>query len=148
MRRAFNSMGLGTTLGMPDNLSEAKAQWCLSLPFFCSAATLQASQALMTPDLVYAPVTALLPPSAPASATVAPYMPTQAEIDASIAAAAAQGNADFASTITDTSGNLAAVAAAQPSFWSSIPTWLWLVLGGGAFFLMVAPSGGPRIYGR
>src|ERR1017187_8679952 len=128
-------MGLGATLGMPDNLSEAEAMWCLAFPFFCSAATLQASQALMTPGLVYAPVNPLPAPAAPASAIVAPYMPTQAEIDASIAAAAAQGNTDFAGTIADTSGNLAAVAAAQPSFWSNIPTWAWL-LGAGAFFLI------------
>ena len=148
MRRAINSMGLGTTAGMPDNLSELEAMWCLQFPFFCSTATVQAANALMNPGLVYAPVSALPTVGAPSSTT-----PTQSDIDALIAAAAAQGQSDFANTINQTAANLAAQpgGADAPSGgfdWSSIPTWLWLVLGGGVFLLMVAPSGGPRIYGR
>jgi hypothetical protein len=134
-------MGLGTTLGMPDNLSELEAMWCLQFPFFCSTATVQASQALMTPGLVYSPVSPLPAPSAPAD-------PSNPSVDAAIAAANAQGQANFAATVSDTSANITAVPVSSGFDWSSIPTWLWLVLGGGVFFLMVAPSGGPRIYGR
>ena len=53
LMRRTSRRGLGATLGMPDNLSEAKAQWCTTFPFFCSAATVAASNGLLNPDLYY-----------------------------------------------------------------------------------------------
>jgi hypothetical protein len=135
-------MGLGTTLGMPDNLSELEAMWCLQFPFFCSTATVQASQALMTPGLVYSPVSPLPAPSAPAD-------PSNPSVDAAIAAANAQGQANFQNTIDQTAANLAAAGGNDPNNpTSGMPTWLWWVLGGGLALAVVWPSGGPRIYGR
>jgi hypothetical protein len=56
--------GLGSTWGMPDNLSEAKAMWCDTFPFFCSADTVAASGGLLNPDLYYPnpPTPPLAPP--------------------------------------------------------------------------------------
>lgn len=154
MRRVINSMGLGTTLGMPDNLSEAEAMWCLDFPFFCSAATVQASQALMTPGLVYAPVNPLPAPSAIPAGSVA-ALPSvsdaQDQTDAALAAANAQGQANFVDTINQTAANLAAIAGGgnNPTP-SGIPSWLWWVLGGGLMLALVwtPSSGAPQRYGR
>ena len=148
-RHIINSMGLGATLGMPDNLSEAEAMWCLAFPFFCSTATVQASQALMTPGLVYAPVNPLPAPSAIPAGSVA-ALPSvsdaQAQTDAALAQAAAQGQTDFTGTVDQTAANLAAVSVPGFSL-SSIPMWLWIVLGGGLLFLSFEPSRLPSRYG-
>src|ERR1039458_1391749 len=146
-------MGLGATLGMPDNLSEAEAMWCLAFPFFCSTATVQASQALMTPGLVYAPVNPLPAPSAIPAGSVA-ALPSvddaQSQTDAVLAAAAAQGQSNFVDTINQTAANLAAIAGGGNNPTGGIPSWLWWLVGGGLMLALVwtPSSGAPQRYGR
>jgi hypothetical protein len=49
MYRVRQSEGLGSCT-FPNNLSEAKAQWCLQFPSLCSTATYKAAVALCSPD--------------------------------------------------------------------------------------------------
>ena len=118
------------------------AEFCIDFPFLCSASALAAAQAYMNPGLIYSPVSPLPAPSAPAD-------PSNPSVDAAIAAANAQGQANFQNTIDQTAANLAAAGGNDPNNpTSGMPTWLWWVLGGGLALAVVWPSGGPRIYGR
>lgn len=151
-KRVINSMGFGDVLNPFEWTAGTSldcgffaggvfnpACWCLSFPALCPASTYVAAQALANPEMYVQP-SPLPPPSAPSSATTAPDMPTQADIDASIAVAAAQGQQNFQTDIADTQANLDAAAAGQPGLFSSIPTWLWLVFGGGLILIFMMPT--------
>ena len=122
--------GMGSC-AVPNNLSEAKAQWCLTFPALCTTATIQAATALCSADQVISPT--LAPPAVPAvgaglSTTPAPYpcsdgsLATAATncpaysgaVDAVIAAQQAAWQAQNAATVADTQANLDAIAAANP----------------------------------
>lgn len=135
MRRTSRS-GLGVTLGLPDNLSEAKAQWCIDFPFFCSAATVAASKALLNPDLYY--------PSLPVSAQGASTSQIDYNNPVSSLATGCQddpmGCVEYPvteQTIANQAANLLTMQAAPNALGSSLPTWFWVVLAGmGGLFLL------------
>lgn len=127
------------------------ACWCLSFPSLCSTETYQAAQGIANPSLVYSPVSPLPPPAAIPAGSVA-ALPSvadaQSQTGAAIAAAAGQGQTNFQTTIDSTAYSLESIASTQPGFGlSSIPSWLWIVLGGGVFLLMVSGPA-PGRYGR
>ena len=122
--------GLGSC-AFPNNLSEAKAQWCLTFPALCSTATIQAANALCSPDLVISPI--LQPPAVPAvgaglSPIPAPYPCSDgslataaancpaysAAIDSVIAQQQAAWDAQNMATMKDTAANLSAINDANP----------------------------------
>jgi hypothetical protein len=124
--------GLGSCAS-PNNLSEAKAQWCLTFPALCSTATIQAATALCSPELVISPI--LQPPPHPAvgaglSPIPAPYPCSDgslataatncpeysAAIDASIADQQRSWQAQNAATMAQTQANLDQINAANPPF--------------------------------
>jgi hypothetical protein len=124
------SRGLGSC-AFPNNLSEAKAQWCLTFPALCSTATIQAATALCSPDQVISPI--LQPPGHPAVgaglspvavpypcsdgslATAASNCPAySAAVDASIADQQIAWQVQNAATLAETQANLDAINAANP----------------------------------
>jgi hypothetical protein len=128
----------------------SKACWCLSFPSLCSSETYQAAYALAHPE-VYTPI----PPAPGLPAVSGAYSSTPestAQYDAEVAQAwdqwKLQADTQNQAAIDQTAANLEAVAAGQPSFWSSIPTWAWVALGFGVFALVAAGGGSPGRYGR
>jgi hypothetical protein len=153
--------GLGSCT-FPNNLSEAKAQWCLTFPALCSTATIQAANALCSPDLVISPI--MQPPAVPAvgaglSPLPAPYPCSDgslataaancpaysAAVDSVIAQQQIAWQAQNAATMADTQANLDAIAAANPST-------NWLLYGALAIGVVALVSmgggGSARRYGR
>jgi hypothetical protein len=122
--------GLGSC-AFPNNLSEAKAQWCLTFPALCSTATIQAATMLCSPDQVISPI--LQPPPVAAvagalSTTPAPYpcsdgsLATAATncpayssaVDSVIAQQQVAWQEQNAATMAQTQANLNAINDANP----------------------------------
>ena len=124
-KRGFGSCAL------PNNLSEAKAQWCLTFPALCSTATIQAANALCSPGQVISPI--LQPPAVGAVAgslstlqvpypcsdgslaTAAVNCPAYSgAIDAVIAQQQIAWQGQNTATIAETQASLDAINAANP----------------------------------
>jgi hypothetical protein len=121
-----------SSCAVPNNLSEAKAQWCLTFPALCSTATIQAATALCSPEVI-SPI--LQPPAVAAVgaglstqqvpypcadgslATAAANCPAYSgAVDAVIAQQQTAWQAQNAATIAETQANLDAINAANPPF--------------------------------
>jgi hypothetical protein len=122
--------GLGSC-AVPNNTSEAKAQWCLTFPALCSTASIQAATMLCYPDQVISPI--MEPPHTPAvgaalSSLATPYPCSDgslataatdcpaysAALDASIAGQQAAWDAQNMATMKQTQANLDQINNANP----------------------------------
>lgn len=115
-----------------SNPSLVSACWCNQFPFMCSAATNEASQALLNPDLIYGAGQPIqVAPNAPAFAYSAAPPPanavdlTQQQSDAQIAANQAAASAYMNQVYDNVQG-----ASGGSDSGLGLSTWGWIAIAG------------------